>query len=79
MNNRRNRKKDPSEIQGLTVTVQNGNFEKAMRQFKKKCNEAGIVKEVRDRQHYIKPTTKRKMAKAAARKRWEKYVKSQEL
>jgi small subunit ribosomal protein S21 len=64
---------------GLTVIVDDGKFEKAMRLFKKKCEEAGIVKEYRDRMEYVKPTTKRKMMKNAARKRWLKHLESSKL
>jgi ribosomal protein S21 len=39
---------------------------------------ANLIKEVRDRQEYVKPSIKRKVAKNAARKRWlKKLSKSQ--
>jgi small subunit ribosomal protein S21 len=59
---------------GLSVEVRNGDVNKALRLFKKKVQEAGIIQEVREREYYEKPTTKRKKAKAAARKRWLKKV-----
>ena len=55
-----------------SVQVFNGNFEKAMRRFKKKCINEGIVQEIRDRQHFEKPSAKRNKAKAAAVMRWKK-------
>lgn len=55
---------------GLTVEVRNGNAEKAMRIFKKKVMEAGIVQEVRDRKQFEKPSAKRRTAKKAGRQRW---------
>lgn len=61
-------------IKGLAVEVRNGDVNKALRLFKKKVQEAGIIQEVREREYYEKPTTKRKKAKAAARKRWLKKV-----
>ena len=64
---------------GLTVIVEDGKFEKAMRLFKKKVDDSGLLKEVRDREAYVKPTTRRKMAKNAARKRWQKYLEAQTL
>lgn len=64
---------------GLTVVVEDGKFEKAMRLFKKKVDETGILKEVRDRQEYVKPTIRRKLAKSAAKKRWQKFLESQTL
>lgn len=57
---------------GLTVEVRNGDFNGAMRRFKKKVQEAGIIQEVRDRQEYVKPSTKRAKAKKAGRARWLK-------
>ena len=62
---------------GLQVSVEDGKFEKAMRQFKKKVEESGLLKEIKDRQQFMKPTTKRKMAKNAAKKRWKKQLAQQ--
>lgn len=64
---------------GLSVKVEDGKFEKALRLFKKKVDDSGLLKEIRDRQEYIKPTTRRKMAANAARKRWLKYLESNRL
>ncbi len=64
---------------GLTVLVEDGKFEKAMRLFKKKVDDAGLLKEVRDREAYVKPTLRRKLAKNAAKRRWQKYLESQTL
>jgi small subunit ribosomal protein S21 len=64
---------------GLTVEVRGDDINKALRMFKKKVTEAGILQELRDREFYEKPTTKRKKAKAAARARWLKQVRSSEL
>ena len=58
--------------EGLSVNVIDGNIEKAIRRLKRKVENAGILKELRERQHYTKPSEKRKLAKAAARKRWLK-------
>ena len=44
-------------------------FEGDMRRFKKQCEKAGIVSEVRKREHYEKPSVKLKRKKMAARKR----------
>ena len=65
---------------GLNVFVGlDGNVEKAMRKFKKKVQESGLLLELRDRQHYVKPTTKRKLRRGAAKARWRKYLESQKL
>jgi len=63
---------------GLSVEVRNGDFNKALRIFKKKVTEAGIIQEIRERQHYVKPSEQRKKAKAAGRARWLKKVRTME-
>ena len=67
-----------SLIKGLTVEVRNGDFNGAMRRFKKKVQEEGIIQEVRERQAYVKPSEVRKKAKAAGRARWLKKQRKQE-
>tara|TARA_B100000902_G_scaffold241027_1_gene228257 strand:+ start:29 stop:307 length:279 start_codon:yes stop_codon:yes gene_type:complete len=57
---------------GLYVEVRNGDFNYALRKFKKKVQEAGIIQEVRERQSYVKPSEKRAKAKAAGIARWKK-------
>lgn len=64
---------------GLTVVVEYGKFEKALRTFKKKVEESGLLKEVKDRQQYVKPSIKRKLAKSAAKKRWQKKLSQDSL
>jgi small subunit ribosomal protein S21 len=52
----------------ITVEVRGGNLEKAMRVLKKKVQKAGLVKEVRARQYFQKPSEiKREKAKARAK------------
>jgi|TARA_B110000977_G_scaffold79571_1_gene106853 small subunit ribosomal protein S21 len=70
----RNYKNDKQDkpIGGMTVIVRNDDVNKAMRIFKKKVAEAGIIQEVRERQAYVKPSEKRAKAKAAGRARWLK-------
>jgi small subunit ribosomal protein S21 len=48
---------------------ENEPFEIALRRFKKQCEKAGILTEVRKRQHFEKPSIKRKKKAIAARKR----------
>ena len=68
-----------SKTTGLTVEVRNGDFNKALRLFKKKVQEAGIIQEVRERQEYVKPSEVRKRAKAAGIARWKKKQRTMEL
>ena len=47
----------------ITVVVRNGNLEKAMRVLKKKVQKEGIVRELKERQYYTKPSEKKREAK----------------
>jgi small subunit ribosomal protein S21 len=48
---------------------ENEPFDVALRRFKRSCEKAGVLAEVRRREFYEKPTTERKRAKASAVKR----------
>lgn len=64
---------------GKTVIVKDDNVEKALRKFKKKVLESGLLQDLRDRETYEKPTTRRKRKKSAAKNRWRKQLASQQL
>jgi small subunit ribosomal protein S21 len=66
-------------LKGSTVYVRNDNVEQAMRKFKKKMMDSGLLQELRDREHYEKPTATRKKKASAAKNRWKKKVASQKL
>jgi small subunit ribosomal protein S21 len=51
---------------------ENENFDAALRRFKRACEKAGILSELRRREFYEKPTQERKRKKAAAVKRQAK-------
>lgn len=52
------------------VVVKDGEpFEKALKRFKKKVEAAGILKEVRKREYYMKPSVRKKEKQRAAEKR----------
>jgi len=67
------------KLYGRSVLVKDVNIEKALRKFKKKIAESGLLVELRARETYEKPTTTRKRQKAAAKNRWRKQVASQKL
>jgi small subunit ribosomal protein S21 len=46
----------------------NETLDSAIRRFKKQCAKTGILAEVRKREHYEKPSVKRKKKSEAARK-----------
>lgn len=54
-------------------------FDVALRKFRKQCERAGIVQEVRRREFYEKPTAKRKRKKAEGIARWRKQERSMQL
>ena len=48
----------------ITVEVRGGNLEKAMRVLKKKVQKAGLVKDIRNKRYFSKPSeVKREKAK----------------
>ena len=67
------------DIPGMYVVVHDDRVEQALRKFKKKVAESGLLQELRDRETYTKPTTKRKQARNAARRRWEKKLAAESL
>ena len=52
------------------IRVKEGeSFESLLRRFKKQCEKAGILSEIRKREHYEKPSVRLKKKSIAARKR----------
>lgn len=65
---------------GSTVILgERDNVERALRKLKKKLNNGGLMQDLRDKEYYVKPTEKRKLKKAAAKKRWQRELASQQL
>jgi small subunit ribosomal protein S21 len=58
----------------LTVVIvePDESFESALKRFKKQCEKSGLMSELRKRQHYEKPSVKRKRKALAARKKAQK-------
>jgi len=69
---RNNYNKPDNFPKGLTVTVRNDDVNKAIRIFKKKVAEEGVIQEYKERREYVKPSEKKRKAKAAGRARWLK-------
>lgn len=74
MNHNQKDKFGDVSLSGSKVEVRNNDFGKALRKFKKKIQEDGILQEVKKREYYEKPSIKKKRAKAAARSRWLKKL-----
>jgi small subunit ribosomal protein S21 len=69
-----------NKIKGSTVTLkENENINQALRRFKKKVEESGLLDTLRQKEFYEKPTTARKRAKGAAKARWKKKLRDQQL
>ena len=57
------------------ILSQDESFERALRRFKKKCEKAGILSDLRKHRHYEKPSERRKRKmNAAVRKTRRSYV-----
>ena len=54
---------------GVIKVKENESIEQALRRFKKACEKAGILTELRRREYYDKPSIRKKKKAAAARKR----------
>ena len=69
-----------NKITGSSVFVkENENINQALRRFKKKVEDAGTLETIRKKEFYEKPTTERKRKKGAAKARWRKQLRSQQL
>ena len=65
---------------GTGITVKdNENINQALRRFKRKVEEAGTLDTLRAKEFYEKPTTERKRKKGAAKARWRKKLKNDQL
>ena len=66
--------KGVSFLPGVYLNEDDYSFDIALRRFKKQVEKAGILSEMKKRQHYEKPSVMRKKKKAAARKRLMKKI-----
>ena len=58
----------------VTVVVKNGNVDKAMRTLKKKLQKEGLLKELKQRQYFEKPSAKKARKKAEGIKRYQRNL-----
>lgn len=52
---------------------ENESLENALKRFRRQCARSGVLGEARKRQHYEKPSVKRKKKSEAARKKNKRY------
>lgn len=69
-----------NKLKGKTVTLkEHENINQALKRFKKKIDESGLLEELRNRECYIKPSIRRKKSASAAKARWQKKLREQQL
>ena len=68
------KRKKSKEITGRSVEVFNGNVEQALRKLKKIVAESGVLMKAREKETFTKPSVQRKIDRAVAKKRWQKYL-----
>jgi small subunit ribosomal protein S21 len=69
-----------NKFRGSGVIVkENENINQALRRFKKKIDDGGLLDTLRQKEFYEKPTTERKRKKGAAKARWRKKLRDQQL
>jgi small subunit ribosomal protein S21 len=69
-----------NKFKGSTVTLkEHENINQALRRFKKKIEESGLLDTLRQKEFYEKPTTERKRKKGAAKARWRKKLRDAQL
>ena len=80
MQNKSDNTKFDKVLKGNRVTVkEHENINQALRRFKKKIEESGVLEDIRKKEFYEKPTTERKRKKGAAKARWRKKLRDQQL
>jgi small subunit ribosomal protein S21 len=69
-----------NKVKGSVVYIREGeDVNRALRKFKKKIEESGLLDALRKKEFYEKPTTERKRKKAAAKQRYAKKLQKEQL
>jgi small subunit ribosomal protein S21 len=71
--------KQNNKLLGNKVIVGDLPLNVALRKFKQKVEDSGVLETVRSKMFYEKPTTERKRRKGAAKSRWQKKLRDNEL
>ena len=80
MATRKTMKDNNFKLYGSTVVLRDGDdINRALRKFKNKIEDSGKLKDLQKKEFYEKPTTARKRKKAAAKSRWAKKLRDQQL
>ena len=67
------------KISGSKVIVGDMPLNVALRKFKQKVDDSGVLETLRSKMYFEKPTTTRKRKAGAAKARWKKKLREQEL
>ena len=62
----------------VTITVRNNNVDQAMRILKKKLQKEGVLREIKSRQHFEKPSAKKARKRAEGIKRYKRAEKKRQ-
>lgn len=67
-------------ITGRTVFLkENENITQALKRFKRKVEESNVLEDLRKKEFFEKPTTERKRKAGAAKARWQKKLRENQL
>jgi small subunit ribosomal protein S21 len=72
-------RQNKDKVRGLKVIVGDMPIQTALRKFKQRVDDSGLLEEVKARMFYEKPTTARKRKAGAAKARWNKKLHDQSL
>jgi small subunit ribosomal protein S21 len=67
------------KLRGTGVIVGDMPINVALRKFKQKVDDSGKLEDVKDSMFYEKPTTVKKRKRGAARARWNRQLRDQQL
>ena len=71
--------RDVPVLKGRKIIVGDMPINLALKKFKQRVDDSGVLEEVKSRMTFEKPTVERKRRKAAARARWLKKLRDQQL
>lgn len=71
--------KNNKVVQGNKIIVGDMPINTALKKFKQKVDDSGVLETLRKKMFYEKPTTVRKRKAGAARARWQKKLREQQL
>lgn len=71
--------KQTTTLMGRKIIVGEMPISLALKKFKQKVDDSGVLEEVKKRMTFEKPTVERKRRRAAARARWQRKLRDQQL